>query len=131
MQSLFKFTNTSILFLILSAGNLFADPISEAQKAYMLEDYTKADNLIRPLAENGDILAQYNLGVMYANEKSKIHDYQEAAKWFRMAADQGDTDAQVWLGAAYAGGRGVTWDYKKAIDWYRLAGNQGHIDAQL
>ena len=108
MKLLYKYICTSILFLIVSAGHVFADPISEAQQAYLQGDYAKADGLIRPQAEKGDILAQYNLGVMYANEKSKIHDYQEAAKWFRLAADQGDADAQVWLGAAYAGGRGVT-----------------------
>ena len=55
-------------------------PLAEAQQAYLQGDYAKADELARPLAENGDILAQYNLGVMYANEKSEIHDYQGSSQ---------------------------------------------------
>ena len=131
MKLLYKYICASVLLLIVSTGHLFADPISEGQQAYLQGNYAEAIRLVSPLAEKGDILAQYNLGVMYANEKSEIHDNKEAAKWFLLAAEQGDTDAQVWLGESYIGGRGVTWDVQKAVDWYRLAGEQGHIVAQV
>ena len=37
----------------------------------------------RPLAEQGDAKAQYNLGVMYDNGKGVTQDYKEAVKWYR------------------------------------------------
>jgi uncharacterized protein len=108
MKSLYKYICTSMLLLIVSTGHVFADPISEGQQAYLQGNYIEAVRLVSPLAEEGDILAQYNLGVMYANKESEIHDNKEAFRWFLLAADQGDSDAQVWLGESYAGGRGVT-----------------------
>ena len=80
MKLLYKYICASVLLLIVSTGHLFADPISEGQQAYLQGNYEEAIRLVSPLAEKGDILAQFNLGVMYANEKSEIHDNKEASK---------------------------------------------------
>ena len=53
---------------------------------------------IRKAAEQGNIDASNNLGVMYLTGKGVPQDYTEAAKWFRMAAEQGDGRAQFNLG---------------------------------
>ena len=39
-------------------------------------------------------MAQFSLGLLYANGYGVNQDYVEAAKWFRLAADQGHLDAQ-------------------------------------
>lgn len=121
MRQWLKYIFSGCLLLVAIVGQVLADPLSEAQQAYLQGDYTKAVELVRPLAEQGNVLAQYNLGVMYADEQGKKHDYQEAVKWFRLAAEQGDADAQVWLGAAYAGGRGCYPRFSRSSDLVPLS----------
>ena len=76
---------------------------------------------LRALAEQGDAVAQNNLGLMYANGRGVPEDDAEAVRWFRMAAEQGNPDAQNDLGIMYTNGRGVPEDDAKAVRWYRLA----------
>ena len=58
------------------------------QKA--VEWYTKA-------AEQGNAVAQYNLGVCYNFGKGVEKDLQKAIEWYTKAAEQGDEDAQEAL----------------------------------
>jgi TPR repeat protein len=51
--------------------------------------------------------AQYNLGVMYANDKGVLKDAKQAVYWYQKAADQGQAKAQYNLGVMYANGKGV------------------------
>ena len=84
----------------------------------------------RAAAEQGDVSAQYNLGVMYDNGESVPEDDAEAVRWFRAAAEQGDASAQYNLGFMYAIGEGVPEEYVLAYAWMNLAGAQGHDGAQ-
>ena len=52
-------------------------PISEVQKA----------------AEQGDAMAQFNLGVMYTNGEGVAQDYKQSYAWFSSAAANGYSDA--------------------------------------
>ena len=70
-------------------------------------------------AKKGDMTAQYNLGVMYANGQGVTQNYSKAFEWYSRAAAQGDADAQYRLGLMYASGQGVTQNYSKAFEWYR------------
>ena len=92
-------------------------------------DYDTALAEFRPLAEQGNELAQSNLGVMYDLGQGVPQDYQEAAKWFRLAADQGQAMAQVTLGVMYANGHGVPQDFVLGYMWVNLAASQGQEDA--
>jgi TPR repeat protein len=58
----------------------------------------------RPLADQGNALAQFNLGLLYHEGRGVSQDYAQAVTWFRKAADQGDAEAQAALGAMYANG---------------------------
>ena len=67
---------------------------------------------LRAVAEQGNAVAQGDLGFMYANGLGVLRDDAEAVRWYRLAADQGDADAQGNLGEMYADGRGscrTTW----------------------
>jgi TPR repeat protein len=57
--------------------------------AYDRKDYETALKEWQPLAEEGDALAQYNLGVMYANGQGVPQDYVQAHMWVNLAAAQG------------------------------------------
>ena len=85
---------------------------------------------LRKAAEQGDAVAQSNLGYAYANEQGVPQDYAQAVAWFRKAADQGNANAQSNLGLAYAKGQGVPQDYAQAVAWWRKAADQGNAGAQ-
>lgn len=76
---------------------------------------------IRPLAEQGDAIAQICLGLIYANGIGVTKNDTEAVRWFRLAADQGAADAQYILGVMYEDGTGVTQNAAEAVRFYRLA----------
>ena len=94
-------------------------------------DITQSARLFRPLAEQGNAMAQYNLGVLYATGQGVKRDYREAAKWYRRAAAQGVVHAQHKLGNLYLQGHGVPRNAELAHLWHSLAAAQGHADAAL
>jgi len=99
--------------------------------AYERGDYDMALAEFRPLGDQGDAVAQYNLGVMYDNGQGVPQDYQEAEKWYRRAADQGVAQAQSNLAMMYYSGQGVPQDYVLAHMWANLAashGNEGPVE---
>ena len=102
-----------------------AEDLAAATAAYGSGDYAAALKLLRPLAEQGNPGAQYNLGLMYRNGKGVPQDLGEAIGWYRRAADQGDPFAQYNLGVLYDEGRGVPQSHGLAMAWYRKAANQG------
>ena len=108
----------------------FSAPLDDAAAALRRGDYAKALEVIRPLAEQGNALAQYNLGVSYDLGWGVPQNAAEAIKWYRLAADQGYSLAQQNLGDIYATGRGVTLDNAEALKWYRIAADQGNSFAQ-
>ena len=80
----------------------------------------------KPLAEQGDADAQFNLGIKYDKGEGVIQDNKTAVKWFRRAAEQGDADAQRNLGVMYAKGQGVIQDNVYAHMWGNLGASNGH-----
>src|SRR6476469_7019318 len=93
----------------------------DADTAFDRGDYATTLQLLRPLADQGDASAQYNLGVMHDKAHGVPQNYAEALKWYRLAADQGDASAQYNLGVMYSRGQGVSQDYAKALRLYQLA----------
>ena len=110
-------------------GPVAAGPYEDAEAAYDKGDFATALRLWRPLAEQGDALAQSNLGIMYAKGEGVPQDYAAAVKWYRLAADQGHASAQSNLGAMYDNGQGVPQDYVQAHKWWNLAAVAGDKDA--
>ena len=92
------------------------------------QDFTVAQ--LKPLAEAGNELAQFELGNMYSNGRGVTQDFAEAVKWYRLSADQGYADAQYNLGLMYNNGQGVPQDFAEAVKWWRLAADQGYANAQ-
>ncbi len=105
-------------------------PGRDAFTAYQNGDHATALELWRPLAERGDAIAQFYLGVMSLKGEGVQQDHAEAVKWFRRAADQGYARAQATLGRIYFKGVGVRQNYVEAVTWFRLAADQGDVDAQ-
>jgi TPR repeat protein len=80
----------AVLILMLGfAVSGAADPSADADAAMKRHDYKTAVRLIRPLAEQGDANAQYNLGVFYDNGLGVPQDRVRAYMWLSLAATQG------------------------------------------
>ena len=74
--------------------------------------------------EQGNAVAQYNLGVRYEAGRGVPQDDEAAVRWFRRAAEQGHAGAQNNLGVMYTFGRGVPQDDVMAYMWANLAAAQ-------
>ncbi|HHF4078950.1 TPA: tetratricopeptide repeat protein [Haemophilus influenzae] len=107
-----------------------AQQFQQGLTAYKQSDYQTAFKLWLSLAEQGNAIAQFNLGLMYINGQGVKQDDFEAVKWFRKAAEQGYANAQINLGVMYKKGRGVKQDDVEAMKWYRQAAEQGNANAQ-
>lgn len=97
---------------------------------YRQGDTAKALNGFRELAEGGDAVSQYYLGLMIANGNGVAADPAAAAAWLEKSAVQGYGRAQNALGELYFYGRGVSTDYERAREWFQKAANQGLAAAQ-
>ena len=82
------------------------------------------------MAEQGDAVAQYNLGFSYAYGTGVPQDDALALAWYRRAADQGLAAAQHHLGVMYANGEGTPQDFTEAITWLRRAAAQDYSTAR-
>ena len=102
----------------------------EGVAAYKRGDYAATLRELRPLAEQGNANAQFNLGLLYYNGWGVPQVYAKAVKWFRKAAEQGKAKAQSYLGLMYYDGWGVPQDYAEAVKWFRKAAEQGDTGGQ-
>jgi uncharacterized protein len=108
-----------------------AAPLEEGIDAYRAKDYLKAAQLWQPLAEQGNAVAQYRLGTLYAEGKGVVQNDATAFMWMQRAATQGNADAQYDVGASYIEGVGVQKSAPEAAKWFLRAANQGMVYAQF
>jgi TPR repeat protein len=112
-------------------GAAMAGPLEDGQAAVRNGDYATAMQYFRVLADQGNAVAQNNLGFMYDQGLGVPQNYAQAVVWYRKAADQGDAAAQNNLGRMYDGGHGVPQDYAQAVVWLRKAAEQGNALGQV
>ncbi|MFT4719643.1 MAG: TPR repeat protein [Candidatus Azotimanducaceae bacterium] len=105
-----------------------ADRFAQPAPAPMIESEEFRD--AQRTAQQGDPVAQTNLGVMYEMGQGVTQNEPEAVVWYRKAADQGYAKAQYYLGINYRDGIGVTQNNTEAMKWYRKATDQGYAPAQ-
>jgi TPR repeat protein len=107
-----------------------ADILEDAIDAHYKGNHAQALELLSPIAEEGNAIAQGLLGQMYLRGEGVNQDYQQAVKWFLLAAEQWDAYSQGKLGGMYDAGLGVVQDNKEAVKWLQLAAEQGEVLAQ-
>lgn len=77
-------------------------------------------------AENGNALAAFRLGQLYARGSWGVtQDFKESEKWFRMSAKGGFRTSQLKLALMYEYGRGAERNLKEALYWYKAAAEHG------
>lgn len=131
MELTLKRVHAAILLVLIFVAPVAAGPLEDASVAYSRGDYATVLRLMRPLADQGDAVAQHDLGVIYENGLGVPQNYDEAVKWYHLAAEQGYGLSQFNLGLLYDKGRGVSQNDVEAVKWYSLAANQSNAAAQV
>ncbi|KAF9902540.1 hypothetical protein EC991_004792 [Linnemannia zychae] len=95
------------------------------------QDYEAAMDWYLKAANQGDDVAQYNLGHMYHNGYGVLEDFKQAMIWYLAAADQGYALAEHNVGFMYSRGEGTDQDFSQAFEWYHKAAEHGLASAQF
>lgn len=111
-------------FLLFAQAAHAAD-IQKGIAAYKDGDYAAALEEFQPLAQQGNVQAEFYLGLMYDRGYGVTQDNDQAIFWYHRASDQGSLAAQYNLGTKYASGSGVSQDYAEAAKWFGMSAERG------
>jgi TPR repeat protein len=81
-------------------------------------------------AKEGNIDAQFKLGMLFIKGDVTERKPAEGIKWLRKAAQRDYLAAQIKLGELYLKGIDVKTDFTEAAKWFQKAAKQGDADAQ-
>jgi cell division septation protein DedD len=111
--------------LLACGGAAFAD-VKAGVDQWQAGNYGAAVKEWRPLADQGDADAQFNLGQAYKLGRGVPADLRIAQSWYEKAAQQGHPQAQANLGLIlFQNG-----DRARALPWIRKAADAGDPRAQ-
>ncbi|KAI9188529.1 uncharacterized protein BJ171DRAFT_435867 [Polychytrium aggregatum] len=97
----------------------------------VFQDYTKAVELYRTLADRGMPQAQIALGCCYEGGESVDQDFDTAIEWHSKAADQGNWLCRHLTAVCLVHGVGVPEDQVTAAGIFEQLANDGHNDSQV
>jgi TPR repeat protein len=101
-------------------------------EAYAMDgNFAPAWCIWEPLAEAGNVTAQFNLGWLYRNGNGVAANDERARQLWEQAARSGHAEAQMALAMLYGQNGGSVEDQAQAIHWYREAAANGIEDAML
>lgn len=104
---------------------------AQVKDAFSKGDFATVVNLLRPLADKGDAVAQTGLGLLYLSGIGVQKDLSEAAKLLRSASAKNNEIAEYELGTMYRDGRGVQKSEPDAERYFSAAANQGMPEAEF
>ncbi len=124
-------TTVAIALCCIVASARAGTPLQEASDAGAKGDYATELQLVRPLAEQHNSIAESLLGFLYYHGRAGLpQDYATAAKWFSRASDDGEIHGEATLGAMYLTGQGVPQDVGKARSLIADAAGKGDAESQ-
>jgi TPR repeat protein len=112
---------------ILAGAPLHAQSVKSGIEAWQRADYSGAVAIWRPLAENGDADAQFNLGQAYRLGRGVPTNLAAAKTWFERSANQGHVDAETTLGLLLFQNN----DQSEGLKWLKKASQKGEPRAML
>ncbi len=128
-------TNSTNFFGVLISTNVrngedqFLLGRSYARGEGVTQSYEKAGEWYRKAADQGNIKAMNNLGILFLEGRGIQKNEAEAYKWIRMAAEKGDPRSSYLCGLLLCQGRGVTKDTTEGRTWLERASSLGNTTA--
>lgn len=127
-----------LLLLFLFPNGAIAGDLEEGVYAFESKKYGDTQRLLKPLANDGNPVAQFYFGVMRLGGIGLPKDEAIGSRWFQLAskgfegkAQSGDSEALFYLGHMYAGGWGVKKDWAKATKLWDMAAKKNYAKAQF
>ena len=120
----------AIVLAVAAAPAAAGQGIADGIDAYWNGDFDAAARQWQPLAEAGDTLARFNMGILHDNPRRDDRDPEKARHWYEAAAEAGDAPAAFNLGLMHEEGDNTEADIAAAVAWYRRAAEGGDILAQ-
>ncbi|MGG6899046.1 tetratricopeptide repeat protein [Rhizobium sp. BR 315] len=121
------------LLLAFGTPSVLLAGYDEGYDAYQAHDYARSLAEWKPLAEKGEVHAQYALGMLYKNGEGVSVDGEQARNWFLRAANQGHVASQYELAAIHLGLSAVSIgspDRKQGFFWLNKAAEQNYAPAK-
>jgi uncharacterized protein len=112
-----------VMVMALVAADAVGALLHEPNSAHARHPYADAARVMRA-AEQGNIQAQAQLGLMYSVGYGVPQDYVLAAKWLQCAAERGHGGAQFALGLLHNKGQGVETNLVLSYMWLNLSAAQ-------
>ena len=129
-----KFAKLCIVLIVLAfqftPSTAQLTQLEEGRAAISAGDYAKAMELLEPLADSGDAVAQNAMGVLYLQGWSVASDPERAVRYFQLSAKQGNSKGSMNLAHAYRTGSGVNQSCIKALDLLMPYADNGNAEAQ-
>ena len=130
-----------LILLVLSVCMLSAcDPYERAIKYYDKQDYVRAAEYFKKLADEGNAEAMAWLGLCIDRDAAHVDSAKVwytnaiedgAIEWFIEKAEEGVPQIQAQLGYCYTNGIGVVKDENKGLHWTRQSAEKGNARGQL
>lgn len=89
-------------------------------------DLKEAEEALVYCAENGDVIAQYQLYALQYQKVTEGNGYKTPIYWCQKAAEQGYAPAQYDLAIHYLYGEEIQQDYYEAIKWLEQSAYRGY-----
>ena len=102
-----------------------ADVVAAGKKYMRAMNYAKAKNCFADAAEQGNIEAYYQLGMLFSNSNYDGYNKETATRYFLKAAQNDYVEAMYQTGMMHLGT-----DNAAAKIWLRKASERGHAKAQ-
>ena len=102
-----------------------SDLVTKGKKHMRSMEYGKAKKSFSQAADQGNIEAFYQLGMLYSNRNYEGYNRETATEQFLKAAKKHHVDAMYMAGMMYLGT-----DNSEAKKWLRKAAEKGHAKAQ-
>ncbi len=92
-----ELSNAEKSFVNVEGGESVRGVYQQGMQALKINDYSKAETLIRRAALAGDSAAQFSLATLYENGFGVLKDGVQACYWYRIAEHNKSIDAQKAL----------------------------------
>ena len=121
----------------LNGSNSTALELTEQQRMSLAQDFANKQDwksvfdIIQPLALEGNVLAQGNLGMLYNLGRGVPKDQEKAYWWFSEAAEHGSIRAINNLAVMYYNGGYVKKNVSQAIKLFETSAKAKDLDAML
>jgi len=123
--------NIILLLALITTFSLASNQFSQMRPNLYVEKSNISQKFFyaQRAAERGNVAAQFDLGLMFAQGNGVVKNERLAFKYFHKAARKNHTEAKFYMGLSFAQGRGVKKQSQLARYWFKLAAKAGHPQA--